>query len=288
MRTLLLLGALVATVSACNQQEGYAPEQAQSDSVAAGGGYGLPADTAAAAGDPVKIVKTAGLRMKVGDVYAGTKDIAGLVRGLGGTVSHQELLANEGAHKEWVIAGDSVQVLTAAHPAADLVVRVPSERLEEFVFAVSDRARFLHSSALDIDDRSLAYLEAYLRQQAREGFLKATPASVKGRGDERRVALRDEAISQALAQRQIDRDVRWSTVRLALWQDPVLRREVRVNTDMDSYGPPFGARFLQGLGRGWSGFLTVLVGLAHLWPFLLVAAAAWLVYRAQPARKASV
>ncbi|GAA4341222.1 DUF4349 domain-containing protein [Flaviaesturariibacter amylovorans] len=286
MRILLLAGALVATLSACNTNEGYAPEKIMSDST--GTGFGIPVDTAAAtAGDPVKIVKTAGLRMKVTDVYAGTKDIAALVRGLSGTVSHQEIRTNEGAGKEWALGADSVQAVTVYHPGAELVVRVPSERLEEFVFAVSDRARFLHSSVLDIDDRSLAYLEAYLRQQNRQAYLEATPATVKGGGDGRRVAVADEAITQAIRQRQINTDVRWSTVRLSLWQDPVLRREVRANTDMDAYGPSFGARLRSGLADGWNGFLVLLIGLAHLWPFLLLAAGAWLIYRAQLARKAS-
>ncbi|RYD93340.1 MAG: DUF4349 domain-containing protein, partial [Sphingobacteriales bacterium] len=89
----------------------------------------------------------------------------------------------------------------------------------------------------------------------------------------------DEQIGQRLEQRAIDDAVRFSTVRVELEQPPVLRREVRVNDNLDAYTPAFSTRLGEALGRGWELFSGLLIALAHLWVFLLAGVAGWAALR---------
>lgn len=80
-------------------------------------------------GDSVKLVKPAAVNFKVKDVESGTRAVSALAQKAGGMIFHQNMEAAEGEKKELKISSDSLMVITAYTPQADITARIPSEHL---------------------------------------------------------------------------------------------------------------------------------------------------------------
>lgn len=222
-------------------------------------------------GDSVKLVKTAGINFKVKNTEQSIRAVATLVKQFGGSIAYQNLNAEEEGRNELKISTDSVLVVAVVAPRADITVRVPSQSLEDFLFSVADLGYYTGTSRLQVDDKSLLYLENALKQRNRSITSSAPtlrngkPASVL-----ETIAVQDEAIEQQIANKAIDGDVHYSTVNLSLFQNPIVRREIVANTNIADYNLPFHQRFRNAIFDGWAYFIEVFVALAHLWVFAII------------------
>lgn len=273
MKRILAVTIALLFFASCRTNDEGSPhyEGAAADSSGYAGGS---ADTASV-GAGSKLVKTAALQVQVRDVHSGTHALAVLAESMGGALRHQHLAATETAMRTLKQGRDSVLLLRALAPTASLVIRVPSARLNEFLFAAGDLASFVQGSDYDVDDRTLDYQSAQERADARRRFLESAATSRKVTGSTTALAIRDEEIGERLEQRGIDDAVRYSTVRVELTQPPLLRREVIVNGNLDDYNPPFGSRLADALLAGWDWAAQLLLAAAHLWVFLLAAILTW-------------
>ena len=231
-------------------------------------------------GDSVKLVKTAATNVKVKDVAQSLREVSALTQKLGGMLTLQNMEAVEQGKKEFRLSADSLLVFTAVVPRADITARVPSEALEAFLFAVADLGYLTQSSHLQVDDKSLLYLENALRQKSRAEVLSQPSAKPQSSASTlRTIAVRDEAIAQHMANRAIDAEVNYSTVNLNLYQNAIIRREVIANPYLDSYNLSFWKQLGDALENGWVFFLNFLVALAHLWMFLLSGVIIYTIYK---------
>ena len=103
--------------------------------------------------------------------------------------------------------------------------------------------------------------------------------NVKGEASFGLVGTKDEAIENEIAKRQIDADVNYSVVHLNLCQNPLVRKEMMANDAIEDYGLPFKKNLGNAFEAGWEAFLNVLLALAHLWMFILVAAFIWMLVK---------
>jgi hypothetical protein len=229
-------------------------------------------------GDDVKLVKTAKIQLKVKDVTQSTHAVSALAQNLGGMTFDQTLSSIEEDRKELKVSSDSLLVITTYTPQADITARVPSEHLETFLYNASDLGYFTRNSNLHIDDKSLSYLENRLKEKNRISALSQTPP--KGASSAiKTIAIRDEAIGQQIANRTIDTDVKYSTVTLSLFQNPVVQKEVIANYVIADYQLPFGQRLGNAFNDGWQYFLAFAVALAHLWMFILMSVGLFVSYK---------
>lgn len=220
-------------------------------------------------GDSVKLVKTAATHVKVKDVEQSTRAVSVLAQKLGGMLTLQNLEAVEQGKKELKLSSDSLLVITAVEPRADITARVPSHNLEAFLFSVADLGYFTTSTHLQVDDRSLSYLENTLKQENRTEVLAQPTAKPKTPSATlQTIAVKDEAIEQNIANRAIDADVNYSTVNLNLYQNAIIRKETVANPYLDNYDLPFWKRLGNALENGWEYFLSFVVAVAHLWMFI--------------------
>ncbi|TCZ72256.1 DUF4349 domain-containing protein [Flaviaesturariibacter aridisoli] len=275
MKPIALAAACALLLVAC-QSNDHGEPQYRGNTTADSTGY---AGAGAAEPPGSKLVKTAALELQVGDVQSGARALTVLAKDMGGALRQQHLSANEGATRRLKQSNDSVLLLHALEPSASLTLRVPAERLDEFLFAAAQVAAFVRGSDFDVDDRTLDYVSAQWRADARRRLLENPATSRKVTATTSALEVRDEEIGQRLEGRSIDEAVRYSIVRVELAQPPLLRREVIVNSDLDSYTPPFGSRLADALARGWGWFAGLLVAGAHLWVFLLVGTLLWIAWR---------
>ncbi|HYH13876.1 MAG TPA: DUF4349 domain-containing protein [Flavisolibacter sp.] len=220
-------------------------------------------------GNSVKLVKTASIHFKVTDVTHSAREVSTIAQKLGGMIFDQSLSAEESDRHELKLSSDSLLVITTYIPQASITARVPSEQLETFLYNVADLGYYTSSSNLHIDDRSLAYLENVLKQQNRATAL-AQPIKRDAASNLETIAVRDEAIAQHITNRAIDADVKYSTVTLSLFQNPLIRKEVIANYVLADYQLPFGKRLGHAFSDGWEYFLAFVIALSHFWMFILV------------------
>jgi hypothetical protein len=231
-------------------------------------------------GDSVKLVKTAATSVKVKDVEQSTRAVSSLAQKLGGMLTLQNLEAVEQGRKELKLSSDSLLVITAVAPRADITARVPSQHLEAFLFGVADLGYLTTGTHLQVDDKSLSYLENALKQANRAEVLAQPTAKRKSQtATLQTIVVKDEAIEQNMANRAIDADVNFSTVNLNLFQNAIVRKETIANPYLDNYGLPFWKRFGNALENGWVYFLSFVVAIAHLWMFIAAGVLVMVVYR---------
>ncbi len=231
-------------------------------------------------GDSAKLVKTAGIDFKVKDVMQTVKAVSVLANGFGGIIHYQNTTAHEEGQKELRLSTDSLLLITAFSPQAEITARIPSANLEAFLFDVPGLGYHTGSSRLQVDDRSLLYRQNVLRQKARDEVLARAPlVAGKSAATKQLLDIKDQQTDQQIANRQINADVAYSTVNLRLYQNPVVRREVVADTDMNRYALPFVQRLTQALAGGWQLFLNLLIAFAYLWMFLLAGVAVYFGYR---------
>jgi hypothetical protein len=274
MKVPAFIVAGVLLLSGCQQYTNGAPEGGYQ--TADSTGINAPAGTGA---ETPKLIKRAELQFEVADVQAGTQALGRLARNMGGVLSYVRVASEETSSRSLPHGADSVQVLHAIAPKAQLTVRVPAERLEEFLYGAARASSFLQYSELQVDDLTLNYLESQWRTGAREAVLARASGSGKGRIDSAGLAVMDDIITNRIAQRTIDGAVRYSTVSVALTQPPVLRRSVIVNSNLEAYGLPFGQRLGAAFVSGWKIFEAILLTGAQAWALLLCIAAGWIAYR---------
>lgn len=231
-------------------------------------------------GEEVKLVKTASLNFKVHDLEKSTKAVSVLARSFGGMVFNQVMEFTETNRNELRLSQDSLMVVSVSMPQTDMTVRVPSENLEAFVYGVAELGYFTNSSRMNIDDRSLLFLENLLKQKNRNDALAAQPLRKdKGLTTNRAIEVKDEAINKDIANRSIDADVKYSTINLILFQNPMVRKETIANYAVDSYKLAFSRRLANALNTGWEFFVSFLLAVAHFWMFALVTILAYISYK---------
>lgn len=221
-------------------------------------------------GDSIKLVKTASINFKVKDVEQGIRAVSGLAQKYGGMLSHQYLETVEGERKELKISTDSLMVISANTPRADITARIPSGNLEAFMYSIADIGYFTSSSKLDIDDKSLDYLKNELKQKNRmEVLFQPTPKKSSGFAKPKSIGVKDEIIEQAISNRAIDADVKYSTITLNLYQNPLVRKEVIANYYIAGYTLTAGKRWSAAISNGWEYFVDFILVITQLWVFII-------------------
>lgn len=230
-------------------------------------------------GDTVKLVKTGAIRIKVKNVEQSAKELSVLTDRYDGMVFNKSYNALEGDREEFKISTDSLLQVSTYTPQADISIRVPSEKLEQFLFDVADRGYFTGSSSLNIDDKSLAYLENILKQKNRTDVLNERPPVSKAPSSLNKIDIKDQVTEQQILNRRIDKDVKYSLVTLNLYQNTFIKKEVIANYNIADYKGSFGVRFRNAVSDGWHSFLGLVIIFANLWVFILLLIIAWLIYK---------
>ena len=230
-------------------------------------------------GDAVKLVKTASINFKVKNVEQSTKAVSLLAQKYGGMTYNQNFRSTENGKKELKVSGDSILAVSTITSLADMTVRIPSQYLEAFLFDVADVGYYTANSQLQIEDKSLLYLENILKQNSREDALRTVATRHDTSTTSNIVEVKDEAIQQFIANKSIHADAAYSTVSLTLFQNALVRKEMIANDDLDSYELPFQERLSNSLSAGWESFLSFLLIILNLWMFILVSLLIFFTYR---------
>lgn len=151
-----------------------------------------------------------------------------------------------------------------------LVIRVPNEQFDSFINALANGVGYVDYRSVDAEDvteeytdvalklaNKKIYLEKYrdlLRRSANTKDLLEIQEKIRG--------LEDEIEIAEGRLRYIDDRVNYSTLRLTI------SRQKAVSATTSKTG--FGTRISDALATGWNVFVSFLIGVVSLWPFVLI------------------
>ncbi|GAB3919777.1 DUF4349 domain-containing protein [Mucilaginibacter myungsuensis] len=227
-----------------------------------------------------KLVRTAELRFKVKDVVKSGKDISALTAGYGGMVTHHQMNSDTEGTKDTRLSNDSVMRVTSLSISADMMVKVPSAKLEEYMDKVSAMGVYVSLRRMDIEDKTLDYLSNKLKLSSRKELLdKQKKGKVTIKRPEAVLMLTDDMIDHQIENQRVNDAVKYSVVSLDLYQSNIINKEVIANDDPSAYGLPFSSRFGLAINNGWSVFKEVIIVATNLWVLVVTGLAIWLIIR---------
>ena len=250
------------------------------------------ADTLSASGlvgSAVKLVKTASIDFKVMNVFESAKLIVTSTRKMNGLVLDRHIESADENSKRLAISEDSVQVINSYVVKANMLVSVPTEKLDEFIGVVSASASHIQNIQLKIEDKSLDYLAGKMKQQNTQQLLRDKVGKNQKTAESLSLLeLNNSRVDQQVANRKIDATVNYSTVQLSFYQNPLVRTEVMAKDDLSGYKLPFLSSIKNSFFNGWGYFLSFVIGVVNLWMFILAGIVVIATYRYFKLRKVSI
>lgn len=226
-----------------------------------------------------KFVKTAELKFKVMNVLDATQTVEQLTTKFGGYTINSEVQNFEENTKNVNYSSDSLLKLSQIVVSNKLVVKVPSQQLDSFLLALRPLFLFLDYRTINLEDVtrrtdanasiSQSYNEATPRIEAqikdREGKVN------QGVDAEQKLLDNKIAAAEAEAQRkQLEDDLKYSTVTIHIYQSPIVVKEILPNFDKlahDEQG--FFSRFADSISEGWYLVKEFILVITKLWGIVL-------------------
>ena len=238
----------------------------------------------AAAADTVqmsKLVKTADLQFKVKNVRQTSEHVASLTTSLNGSVIHH-LISSKIEKEETIhVSNDSLMRVTLVGTEAEMTVKVPPARMEEFVIGVSKMGIYVDSLKMNVNDRSLAYLSTRLKLKNKEELIKESSA----KSPEAVLNLKNEAVDKQIANLATVDSAKSSIISLRFYENNTITRELIANDDFSAYTPSFSKRLSMAMSGGWDAFEQLVLGLAYIWVLIPVAVVCWWVHKHYKTKK---
>ncbi|MBB4805151.1 hypothetical protein HNP38_000423 [Chryseobacterium defluvii] len=151
-----------------------------------------------------------------------------------------------------------------------LIIRVPHKNFDALINSFSDGIGSVQSKSISSDDVTEEYTDVSIKLSNKKIYLEKYRDLLKKAGStkdmldiqEKIRGLEDEIDVAEGKLRFIDDRVNYSTLNLSLY------KEKARSSATSKIG--FGNRFADSLTEGWNSFVSFLLGLVSLWPFLLI------------------
>lgn len=229
-----------------------------------------------------RFIRTAHAHFRAKDVYQSALAIEDAVAGQGGFVVKNDISSSVQRTQRRPSGDGKVIELAEFVVHGQLVVRVPSNKTQDFLRSIAGQIAFLDQRSFDARDAQFDLLrqqldyrrnqetQEELGQANREGGKLVQKADVIASRSEAKAA-RDRA---RIAQKEFEDQIAFSTIRLSLYQLPNVRQTEVVDIDalFHQSRPSFGSRLGAALSAGWERTLDVCVQLVRVWPLWIVLA----------------
>ncbi len=287
----VLAGLCVQCSSSHKEEQELSTAKAEVDGAYAGTAADTTATVPADAGTfpERQFVRTADLKFRVRDVAQTTHTVEDLTSRYGGFITQNHLSSGEISTHSVQVTADSLLETTEYRVENNLALRVPNQNLDSLLRELSRQVQFLDYRIVNADEVSLQLLENKLRLQRTAAAEKRYEKAIEGRGrklnetlqgESDRLALGQETDASTLRNLALADQVRYSTVKLSLYQRTTRTQEkVAAPVDVPVYRPSLATRLAEAFLTGWEIMETLLVVLTRLWALWLLGLLIWLGYR---------
>ena len=276
-KLIIMLLAGIILLGACKRKAYEIGNDSTADSAA------VVADTSA---NNSKLVKTADIRFKVKNVEQTSEGISALTLKFNGMVTHHAMTSLAEQSHDVRLNNDSVMRVSAFTTSADMTVKIPTEKIDDFLNTVSHMGIYVNERRMDIEDRSLDYLSAQMKLNSRRELIaRQKSGKVVIKDPDAVLNLKDDLVDEQINNRRIDNEVKYSVISLNFYQSNTISKEVVANDDPADYNLPFFKRLGMAFSNGWFLLGELVISLMNLWAVLLFGACTWIVIRVVVKRK---
>lgn len=251
-----------------------APVEQFGDAAANGDIFSSAAAVPSAIDSLKKFVRNAEMRFRVKNTADATLRIEDIALRYGGFVLNSNLNSVVELQQTTPISRDSALETTRYSIHSQLVIRVPYRMLDTTLRSIGRLSDFLDMRHVNAEDIGLQMLEQELTR-LREGIYRSdldqaeenkySPKADRARASR---AATDQAKIETL---KLEDAIRFSTVRVDIYQLPQIRRTMVANTQVAFPHQPFAARMGEALRAGGEVLLVLFFGIVHLWGLILLA-----------------
>lgn len=230
-----------------------------------------------------QFIKTANVNMEVKDVYEATTSMEKSVQELGGFVTQSNLQSNVVSEETFNTSNEEAMLVKKYQTENTMQVRVPTEKLGEFLTLINNKKLFLNSRVINAED-----VTANIKYAELEGKrIKKTGENISElKTNKDKVNMSNENMSeenqQQLANMDVADNLKYSTVDIYI-KEPKLRIAEIAVTNTKNIDNKYKFNFLYDVKNAFvEGFYLIqriLVGLVTIWPLLLIAAIGFYFYR---------
>src|ERR1700759_3544235 len=227
-----------------------------------------------------RFIRTASLKCKVNKAEEALRDIELETRMLGGFVTFSHLQNSIGDSNSISISNDSSLQSIHYRTEAMLTIRVPDCRMDSLLDDVGKLSSVMLNREIRSDDVRMQILANRLSQQRAIKINRRLEADLNARRDklseieqvEKTMEEKDEAADNAkLSNLTLDDAVKFSTVSVEIYQDPVIvYKEIAREKILTGYQAPFLTQLEESFSYGWALVEYLILSLTKNWSVLVL------------------
>lgn len=234
-----------------------------------------------------RFVRTAEMRFRVKNVANATLHIEDIAAKQGGFVVKSELSTTIENRQIQAMNKDSALETTAFSVHNSLIIRVPYKQLDTTLRSIGRLCEFLDYRRINAEDVKLQLLEQELERIRQSGYrqelesMPAAPAKPAAAADnaERKLRSRTASDQASIETMKLEDAIRFSTIRLEVYQAPLLNRAMVANTDYEPVKRSILGRSIEALRSGGDILEALFLGIINLWGLILIGVALFLLWR---------
>lgn len=199
-----------------------------------------------------KVIKNGNMKIQVGDIKKAQNQVGDILK------KNDAYIQNEQFQN------------TDMDDNLDLVIRVPHKNFDALVNSFSDGVGSVLSKNISSDDVTEEYTDVSIKLANKKIYLEKYRDMLRSASTTKDMIEIQETIRELEDEidvaegrlRVIDDRVKYSTLNLSLYKEKVR------SSATSKIG--FGSRFADSVTEGWNSFMSFLLGIISLWPFLLI------------------
>jgi hypothetical protein len=211
------------------------------------------------------VIKTAEIKLNVKNIEEDIQQFQQKVIALNGHVFHYEINNNRLLENEFQQSLDSSYQIYKIEPIGFMKVKVPVSQTDEFVNYVLSKNGVIEHFSLNEEDvtEDLQEKKELIGVEAETAEIKPTIASNKHEKNNK-----EEKIIRKTDFKKLDYKTNFIWFDISLNGESFIDKKIVASSK--NYRTPFYVSTLNALDSGWYLFSQLLVGLLHLWPFVLL------------------
>lgn len=291
LKQFIIIFSIAALSSCAGESSRYSDENAKAEAALYADSTFISSSAAVESGADTtrKFIRTADLKFKVNDVIQSTYDIENITTRFGGFVTYTHLASNVNAVTLTPVSADSSLESTSFEVVNTITLRIPNTQLDTTLKEISHNIEFLDFRTITADNVALQILANKLIQKRAAKNESRLTLAIDGKGrklhettdaEELLMSRGEQGDNALLSNLSLADQINFSTVTLAIYQRPSVKRELISNgKNIEAFQPGFGSKIGESFQIGWMGVTEFIVALATLWPLIALTILVYFLYR---------
>ncbi len=242
-----------------------------------------------------QFIRTVQMKFRVKSVPEATYTIEDIITKHKGFII-RSAISNENSYSTTTnISKDSSLVTYHSNLIADLKLRIPRTQLDTVLKELAPLALEIDYRTIEANDVTLQLLSEKLKQERLNKKEKRVSTAIDNNGKKLDSVIDaeevldntiDDANKTKLAEYDIKDQIEYSTINIKLYQSTTNYQEkVLREKPTEEYKPSLGEQAIEALHNGWIIISTLFIFLLNIWPIILIAVLAWILYSKYKKRK---